>query len=117
MATQSWLLTVSVLVEQDEETLLHEGGGRTDDEIRKAVAEAIAALYAGRCDTTVEWQSMTSVPLDGKPATGRCAVCNCWMYDVENCTDFTPTRISRGAVVDGRYLCDVHLPPDHPLAF
>ena len=116
MATRSWLLTVSVLIEQDEDTLLREGW-RTDEEFRNAVADAIAALYAGRSDTVVEWQSLTSVPLDGKPATGRCAVCNCWMYDVENCTDFTPTRISRGAVVEGRYLCDVHLPPDHPVAF
>ncbi len=36
-------------------------------------------------------------------------------YDVENATDLTPTGISRGAVVQGRYRCDEHLPPGHPL--
>jgi hypothetical protein len=60
---------------------------------------------------------MTHVPLDDRPAVGRCAVCNRWVYDVENATERTPTRICRGAVVDGRPLCDDHLPKDHPLAF
>ncbi len=116
MRTRSWLLTVSVLIEQDEETL-RRNGWRTDDEFQRAVTAAIAALYAGRSDTMVEWQSLTSTPLDEKPAVGRCAVCNRWVYDVQNATDRTPTRISRGAVVDGRYRCDEHLPPDHPLCF
>jgi hypothetical protein len=71
MATRSWLLTVSVLIEQDEETL-RRNGWRTDDEFQRAVTDAIAALYAGRSDTAVEWQSLTSTPLDGKPAVGRC---------------------------------------------
>lgn len=116
MATRSWLLTVSVLIEQDEETVCRDGW-RSDDEFQQAVTDAIAALYASRSDTVVEWESMTSTPLDGKPAVGRCAVCNRWVFDVENFTDLTPTRISRGAVLDGRYRCDEHLPPDHPVCF
>jgi hypothetical protein len=116
MATRSWLLTVSVLIEQEEDTL-RRNGWRTDDEFQQAVTAAIAALYAGRSDTTVEWQSLSSTPLDGKPAVGRCAVCNRWVYDVENLTPLTPTGISGGAVVDGRYRCDEHLPHGHPVCF
>lgn len=118
MATRSWLLTVSVLVEQNEEWAAKLGKGwRTDDELQEVVTTALAQFLAKRPDIAVEWQSMSSEPLDGKPAVGRCAVCYQWVYDVENCTEYTPTRISRGAVVDGRLLCDVHLPKDHPVAF
>jgi hypothetical protein len=116
MATRTKLLTISVLVEQDEETLSRDDR-RTDDEMRQAITAAIAALYAGRPGTVVEWESLTSVPLDGKPSVGRCAVCNRWVYDVENVTDRTPTRISCGAVIGGQYLCDEHLPPGHPHCF
>lgn len=70
-----------------------------------------------RPDVRVTWSSSTIVPLDGKPAVGRCAVCNRWVYDVENRTEHTPTEISAGAVVDGQYLCDEHLPKEHPAAF
>ena len=114
MATQSWLLTVSVLIEQDTEVL---DGRRTDDEFQEAVTAAIAALSAGRTDTVVEWQSSSSTPLDGVPAVGRCAVCQQWVFDLDNFTRDTPTGISRGAVLDGRYRCDVHLPTGHPHCF
>ncbi|MCE9563743.1 MAG: hypothetical protein K8U57_17005 [Planctomycetes bacterium] len=118
MATRSWLLTVSVLVEQDAELAAKLGPGwRTDDDLQEVVTAALSEFLAKRPDIVVEWQSMTSTPLDGKPAVGRCAVCNCWVYDVENRTDGTPTKINRGAVVDGQYLCDEHLPKDHPVAF
>jgi hypothetical protein len=118
MATRSWLLTVSVLVEQDQELSEKPGPGwRTDDELQEVVTAALSRLLDRRPGIVVEWESMTSIPLDGKPAVGRCAVCNRWVYDVESCTEHTPTRICRGAVVDGRLLCDEHLPKDHPVAF
>jgi hypothetical protein len=111
-------LTISLLVEQD---LAEEAQVpfplRADEEIRKAVLAAVAAVLAYRSDVRVTWSSSTVEPLDGKPAVGQCAVCNCWVYDVENRTLATPTGISAGAVVDGEYLCDVHLPKDHPVAF
>jgi hypothetical protein len=116
MAKKSYLLTVSVLVEQDEEAT-RQDGLRTQDAIRHAVTAAVAALYAGRSDTTVEYQSLSSTPLDGKPAVGRCAVCDRWMYDEQNATERTPTGVLRGAVVDGRYRCGFHLPHGHPLCF
>lgn len=74
---------------------------------------AIAALYAGRSDTMAEWESMPVTPLDGKPAVGRCAVCNRWVYDFENVSERPPTRVGREAVIDGHYLCDEHLLPEH----
>ena len=118
MALASSVLTVSLLIEQDVGTASRVPFPlRTDEEIRKAVLAAIAAILSDRPDVRVEWESLSIVPLDGKPAVGRCGVCNRWVYDVENVTDMTPTRISRGAVVDGRYLCDEHLPKEHPAAF
>lgn len=119
MATHSSLLTISFLV---EENLAVPGKipfpmQRTDDEIRDAVLDAISTLLNDREDLAVEWMSTSTEPLEGKPATGRCAVCNCWVFDVENCTQATPTHISRGAVVNGQYRCDEHLPHGHPVCF
>jgi hypothetical protein len=39
------------------------------------------------------------------------------VYDVQKCTPDTAAGISPGAVVDAQYLCDEHLPADHPAAF
>jgi hypothetical protein len=118
LATETDLLTISLLVEQDAaEAAGMPSALRPDEEIRKAVLAAVAAVLSYRPDVRVAWSSSTIVPLDGKPAVGRCAVCNRWVYDAENATDLTPTGISRGAVVDGRYRCDEHLPPGHPLCF
>ena len=118
MATTSTLMTVSLLVEQDfAEAARTPFPLRADEEIRKAVLAAVAALLSDRPNMRVEWSSSTVVPLDGKPAVGRCAVCNRWVYDEEHRTPLTPTGISRGAVVDGRYRCDEHLPHGHPLYF
>jgi hypothetical protein len=118
LATESDLLTVSILVEQDPaEAAQLPFPLRADEEIRKAILAAVAVLLPNRPDVRVSWSSSSIVPLDGKPAVGRCAVCNRWLYDVENRTPNTPTGISPGAVVGGQYLCDEHLPQDHPAAF
>jgi hypothetical protein len=118
LATETELLTISLLVEQDPaEAARLPFPLRADEEIRKAVLAAVAAVLSYRLDVRVEWSSSTLVPLDDKPAVGRCAVCNRWVYDAENATDLAPTGISRGAMVDGRYRCDEHLPSGHPLCF
>jgi hypothetical protein len=118
LATASDLLTISFLVEQDPaEAAQMPFPLRADEEIRKAVLAAVAAVLSYRPDVRVKWSSSSIVPLDGKPGVGRCAVCNRWVSDVENATDLTPTEISRGAVVEGRYRCDEHLPHGHPLCF
>ena len=118
MATSSSVLTVSLLIEEDIDTASRVSFPlRTDEEIRKAVLAAVAAILSGRPDVRVQWESLSIVPLEGKPSVGRCAVCNRWVYDVENVIDLTPTQICRGAILDGQYLCDEHLPKDHPAAF
>jgi hypothetical protein len=119
MAKRSCLLTISVSVEQDEELAAAVGPllWRTNDDIREVVTAALARFLVQRPDIAVEWESASYVPLDDRPAVGRCAVCNRWVYDVENATVLTPTRICPGSVVDGRLLCDDHLPKDHPIAF
>jgi hypothetical protein len=118
LATASSILTVTLLIEEDVDIARRVPFPlRTDEEIRKAVLVAVSAILSGRPDVQVAWESSSIVPLDGKPSVGRCAVCNRWVYDVENVTDRTPTKISRGAVVGGQYLCDEHLPKDHPAAF
>jgi len=90
---------------------------RTDEVIREAILGAIRVVLSDRPDFRVEWESLSITPIDGKPGTGRCAVCNCWVYDVENVTSLTPTMINRGAIVNEQYLCDEHLPEHHPVAF
>lgn len=118
MATESWLLTVSVRVEQDRELAIKLGRGwDTDQQLQEVVTAALTEFLAKRPDMVVEWESIASVPLDGRPGVGRCTDCNRWVYDVNNVTKLTPTKISRGAMVDGKYLCDEHLPKDHPAAF
>jgi hypothetical protein len=118
MATQSWLLRVSVIVEQAEELAAHAGPGwRTDDELQEVITAALTQFLARRPDIRVEWESMTSIPLDDNPGVGRCAVCNRWVVDVENRNEFSPSLLCRGAVVDGQLLCDEDLPKDHPIAF
>jgi hypothetical protein len=118
LATATDLLTISLLVEQDPaEAARVPFPLDADEQIRKAILAAVAAVMSDRPDVRVKWVSSYIMPLDGKPAVGRCAVCNCWVYDVENATDLTPTAISRGAIVEGRYRCDEHLPHGHPLCF
>jgi hypothetical protein len=116
--TATNLLTISLLVEQDPAKADRVPLPlQAEEEIRKAVLAAVAALLSDRPDVRVEWVSSGIIPLDGKPGVGRCVVCNGWVYDAENVTDLTPTRISPGAMVGGRYRCDEHLPPGHPLCF
>ncbi len=62
------------------------------------------------------WQSSTHGYLDVEGINaGRCAVCGGWVTDMEKPAPFE--GLGRGASVNGRLLCDEHLPPDHPWAF
>src|SRR5262249_36587491 len=91
---------------------------RSEEEIRKAVLLAVAVLMSeARPDVRVEWSSSHSIPLDGKPWFGQCAVCNRWVFDCEAPPEFGADGVSRGAKVDGRFRCGGHLPHGHPLCF
>jgi hypothetical protein len=112
------LLTVSLLVEEDADVAVRVPLPlRTEEEVRKAVLAAIAALMSARPDVRVEWSSLTSMPLDGAEGYGRCAVCKRWVYDAELTDGRCRGGVSRGAVVGGRFRCDEHLPSGHPLCF
>jgi hypothetical protein len=112
------MLQVSLLVEENAGAAQRVGWPiSTDEEIRKAVLAAIAVLLRDRPYARVEWASCRSVPLNGKPWFGRCAVCNRWVYDHEAPSEWGADGVSRGAKVDGRFRCDEHLPHGHPLCF
>jgi hypothetical protein len=118
LASESTLLTVSLLVEEDATV-----AGRvpfplrTEEEIRKAILAAVAAILSDRPDVRVEWSSLSTMPLDRAEGYGRCAMCNRWAYDAELADGEQRGGVSRGAMVDGRLRCDEHLPPGHPLCF
>jgi len=118
LATQSTLLTISLLVEVNATVAGRVSFPlRTEEEVRKAVLAAVAALLSDRPDVRVEWSSLTSMPLDGVEGYGRCAVCNRWVYDAELADGKRRGGVSPGAVVGARFRCDEHLPPGHPLCF
>ncbi len=118
MPTQSRLLRISVLVEQDRQSVSENPDyNPTDDEIETRIVDAIAAAFGTQSEMQVEWLSTSSMSLDGAPGCGRCTSCNQWVYDVEIASEDTPTGLCRGATVNGLLLCDECLPKDHPVAF
>ncbi len=110
-AASASLLTLSVVVDASLD-----GGGAPlspaeilAQKIERAIAEALGGEHAGV-------QIVSFAALD--PTTtncGRCAQCGAWVTDRERPE---PNRgLTNGAVVDGRLLCDEHLPPGHRWAF
>lgn len=118
LATESTLLSVAVLIEEDAEESRRIGWPTsTEEEVRKAVLAAVAVLLRDRPHARVEWSSLSSIPLDGKQGFGRCAVCNRWVFDAESPPEPGGGGVSRGAKVHGQFRCDEHLPPGHALCF
>lgn len=117
LATKTTLMSVSVLIEEDAEEAARAGRRAAAGEVQKAVLAAVAVLLRDRPDVRVEWASSTSMPLDGKPWFGRCAVCDRWVWDCEARAEVGADGVSRGAKVEGRFRCDEHLPPGHPYCF
>jgi hypothetical protein len=118
LASESTLLTVSLIVEEDATVAERVPFPlRTEEEIRKAILAAVAAVLSDRPDVRVEWSSLTLAPLDGSEGYGRCAVCSRWVFDAESSEGEWRGGVSRGAVIGGQFRCGEHLPPDHPLCF
>jgi hypothetical protein len=119
MARQAWLISVSAIIEMDEEDARRFGAlWQAEDALKQSLLTALSDRVPNQPLTTVEWESLSSTPLDGKPHFERCAVCNRWVFDVEAPSPaYIPWGLCRGAVVEGRFLCDEHLPKDHPAAF
>ena len=55
------------------------------------------------------------IDMDQNDNCGMCAECGNWTsdYGKENCIQ----ELSNGAIVDGKWLCDLCLPKDHPNHF
>lgn len=85
----------------------------TDTDVADTLAHQLEAAIK---TMPAEWQSTRFLTLD--PSTnncGQCTECQSWVTDRE-----LPDAIAglcNGACVNGRLLCDEHLPNDHRWAF
>lgn len=111
MARAPRLLTLSLIVNADDE-FDAQGGSELDDALNRLIDAAQAALPAKHpLGVSMAW----STTLDPNSLNcGQCAECQAWVTDVE-ASDHLPGLI-HGARVDGRLLCDDHLPAGHPHA-
>lgn len=107
MARMPRLLTLSIVVDADDE----------NDELDDAINRLIdAAESAFPLEHPQGVQMCWSTTLDERTEnSGRCAECDAWVTDVERSD--TVSGLGPGARVDGRLLCDEHLPEGHPHAF
>lgn len=118
MTKVSTLLTISVLIEQDREVVPPVPDSESANlEVESELMAAVAALASRWPDVNIEWSSSSYVLLDVASGYGRCAVCNRWVYDAELKDGEKRYGVSVGAIVDGRYRCDEHLPTGHPMCF
>lgn len=112
MARATRLLTLSVVVEVDDHYDA-EGDSELDDALNRLIDAAQAAIPAEHpLGVSMAW----STTLDPKALNcGQCAECGVWTTDLD-APEIVP-GLSHGARVDGRLLCDDHLPAGHPHAF
>ena len=114
MSKKTVLLKVGILIEADEADV--EALSGDVDRASKAIVGAIDAALGVEDGSHLGWCSTRYVPLDREHMNcGQCAVCGGWVTDREKADPIW--GLGYGAVVDGRLLCDEHLPPDHRWAF
>lgn len=107
------MLRVAILVEADadEAGVDYDALSKTEWRLKDAIDEAL-----GELPNELGWLSTRYIELGVAGVnSGRCAECGAWVTDVEK-----PEPISglqNGATVDGRLLCDDHLPENHRWAF
>ncbi|HEX8700245.1 MAG TPA: hypothetical protein VF815_15470 [Myxococcaceae bacterium] len=113
MARKTFLVTLTVAVEaSDEES---RSGLSELEELEQRLIESVDAAL-GNPERPLGWQATWSTELD--PASincGQCAVCGSWVTDRER--PDSHIGLCNGARVEGRLLCDEHLPPGHRWAF
>ncbi|MFT9078468.1 hypothetical protein [Ethanoligenens sp.] len=78
-----------------------------------ALAKEISALLSKKDGMTLNLESTGYEELQGN--CGKCTVCGAWATDYGQPGAFS--ELSNGAVVDGKWYCDVCLPFDHPNKF
>lgn len=112
MARATRLLTLSVIVEADDEYDT-EGDSELDDLINRLIDAGQAAIAV---EHPLGVSMAVSTTLDPKAINcGQCAECSTWTTDLD-ASEPVP-GLSHGARVDGRLLCDDHLPEGHEHAF
>lgn len=107
----SVLLNVSFLFEADENELNEDFNNydKLQNEIIKKVEEI------GK-DYNLKWESSQQIVLDEKNMNcGHCVNCGCWVTDLDK--EATISGLNRGAIHNGKLLCDECLPKDHKHAF
>jgi hypothetical protein len=113
MAKKTFLMTLTVVVEaSDQET---SRGLSELEELEQRLIESVDVAL-GSPPPPLGWQITWSTEL--APASincGQCAVCGGWVTDRERPDPLK--GLGNGARVEGRLLCDEHLPPGHRLAF
>ena len=119
MSRKTFLLSVHVILEMNGDDVRRSAPiWKAEGEIKEALLAVLADKLSGQPQTTVEWEGLSSTPLDDRPQFGRCTVCNRWVYDNDAPPSaYIPQGLCRGAIVNDRLLCDEHLPKDHPAAF
>ena len=110
---KTFLVTLTFAVDADDSKPA--GGGLPEIERieRRLVERAEAELGATH---PLGWQAAWHLELNPLEVNcGQCSVCKGWVSDVERPNPLRGLGI--GARVEGRLLCDEHLPAGHPLAF
>lgn len=107
---KTFLIMVSVVVETTGDPSGPGAGEVALDRLLKLASDAVPSLSPGG------FQSAWSRELDPSAGNcGQCVECGAWVTDCDR-----PERIAgltNGARVDGRLLCDEHLPRGHRWAF
>lgn len=112
MARATRLLTLSVIVEADD-AFDANGHSELDEAINRLIDAGQAALPA---EHPLGVSMALSTTLDPNAINcGQCVECGVWATDLDMTEPVA--GLSHGARVDGRLLCDDHLPEGHQHAF
>jgi hypothetical protein len=108
-----YLLQLTVVVEAAEQAV---GQGPTEVELLERRLVSAVRRELGEQPEPLGWSTTRFTELDpGHVNCGRCEVCGVWVTDRER--EEPLAGLPWGARLDGRLLCEDHLPPDHPWAF
>jgi hypothetical protein len=108
---KTFQITTSYVIELPEEEIIQDE--RLIEKISDELSEDMSTKYTS---SILEWHGSRIIELDPSSMNcGRCVRCGAWITDAER-DDAIPV-FSIGATVNGKLLCDDHLPRNHPLAF
>jgi hypothetical protein len=104
------MLLLTVLVEGT--TTVSETAQYALLEVNNRLVTAITEVV-GKVSGQIGWVKTDLTQLDDpRVNAGHCAVCGYWVTDRDQPDPLV--GLPNGATVDGRLLCERHLPPEHP---